>query len=79
MNGTAAEMLAGLAMLLDAVHVDDDVQDAIWDSFAGLREYCEAGYWERAAGLPEGPRPDVCTGYIGEYRTPAEEDARWVP
>ena len=40
MNATAAEMLAGLAMMLDAVHVDDDVQDAIEESFGGLREYC---------------------------------------
>ena len=78
-NRTAAEMLAGLAMMLDAVHVDDDLKDAIERQFDGLREECEAAYWERAAGLPEGPRPDVCTGYIINYRSPAEEDDQWVP
>ena len=55
MNATVAKMLAGLAFMLDAVHVD--IQDAIEESFAGLREYCDELDRKRMAGIPEGPKP----------------------
>ncbi len=57
MNATAAKMLAGLAVMLDAVHVDEELQDAIEESLSGLREYCEGLNRERMAGIPEGPSP----------------------
>ena len=57
MNATVAEMLAGLAMMMDAVHVSDDIQGAIEESMGGLREYCDGLDRERMAGIPEGPTP----------------------
>ena len=71
MNATVAQMLAGLAMMLDAVHVDDETQDAIAESFDGLREYCDGLDRERMAGLPEGPTPG---GWFPRVLTPRDAD-----
>ena len=71
MNATVAKMLAGLAMLLDAVHVDDDIQDAIEESMEGLREYCDDLERKRMAGIPEGPTP---LGWFPRVLTPEDID-----
>jgi len=71
MNATVAEMLAGLAMMLDAVHVSDDIQDAIEESMEGLREYCDGLDRERMAGIPEGPTP---RGWFPRVLTPRDAD-----
>ncbi len=67
MNETAAKMLAGLAVMLDVVHVD--IQDAIEESMEGLREYCDALDRERMAGIPEGPTP---RGWFPRVLTPED-------
>ena len=71
MNATAAEMLAELALMLDAVHVDDDIQDAIEENMEGLREYCDGLDRERMAGIPEGPTP---RGWFPRVLMPAHAD-----
>lgn len=71
MNATVAEMLAGLAIMLDAVHIDDELQDVIEDSLEGLREYCNQLYLERIAGIPEGPMP---SGWFPRNLTPGDVD-----
>ena len=71
MNETAAKMLAGLAVMLNAVHVDDEIQDAIEESLGGLREYCDGLDRERMAGIPEGPTP---RGWFPRVLTPGDVD-----
>ncbi len=71
MNATVAKMLAGLAVMLDAAHVDNEIQDAIEESLEGLREYCEGLTCERMAGIPEGPTP---LGWFPRVLTPGNAD-----